>query len=226
MARNLPKQLQNGLILWLDSAGKDLSWNWNNGTLVNAPTKVRRLQNDGLSYNGSNQSVTVSTSLPMVAYNWDRTWSAWVYLNVNNVYNTIFNYSGGTGVDNKYWWEWFNINNVWKAYTRFFTQANSQELWGYGTTVLSTWKWYMITAVKIGINITDCKIYVNAVSESLTNASIGTLTANITAWTPFVWVRWNTTELPMNWKILNPMIWNRALSATEIQLLHKCTFIK
>ena len=75
MALNLPGVLQKGLVMWLNGAGNDLSGNRNNGTLVNAPNKVRRLQNEGLTYNGTSQYMTIPQ---IVNWNSTLTFSMWI----------------------------------------------------------------------------------------------------------------------------------------------------
>lgn len=209
--RNLPKQLQNWLILWLDSNGKDLSWNQNNWTLVNAPTKVRVLQNDGLSYNGSNQYV----NCPSIN-NSNFTISIWASLTSLSTQYAIFS---------KYY-IWTDAQTSWFIDTYL---SNTFRLWINSWWVLYTTsltfapiinKLYLLTGT---YDWTTLKLYINwnfnnSVSSPAPNISTTPIFVGAFSWTsPWAYA-------PMKW--LNPMIWNRALSATEIQQLYYSQWIK
>lgn len=148
--RTLPKVLQEGLVLWLDSNGKDLSWNGNNGTLVNTPTKIRRLQNDGLSYNGSSQSITFPNINSITGF------SAWIYPTANT--KTILTISSGNTINLSasntitFTWisgwvvyvNWTSTNNIqlnkWNHIRCNFTSINSSS----GSIATSSFVWGII----------------------------------------------------------------------------------
>lgn len=212
MARNIPKQLQNGLVLWLDGTGNDLSGNWNNGTLVNAPTKVRVLQNDGLGYNGSNQYVTVPQP-----YNFSNTnqlsFGCWVY--PTNAWFSMANISKVDGGTNQF----FIANNGnqvnWQI---FWNDATSSYATAEGSIPSNKWSFVFITYDWANIQhyINSALISTTAVAKSINAAT-----------SPVYWTWSNGSGLHFwSGKIINPLLYNRALSPTEVQLLHKATFIK
>lgn len=206
MAKNLPKQLQNGLVLWLDGAGKDLSGNANNGTLINSPTKVRVLQNDGLTYNGSNQYITTSLPAAMTTM----TDSVWINTNGGNTMIVSDDQS-----NNRNGCMYFSAGNNTLNY--IFNNGSSY-INVASTITLTNNVWYNAVGVYDGSAI---RIYINGVLNNSTAAS----------WTPQnVWAYYQLAAQAgitnFNWKIINPMRWNRALSTKEIEMLYVSTFIK
>ena len=221
MAKNIPKQLQNGLVMWLDSAGKDLSGTWNNGTLNGSPTKTRVLQNDGLAFTTSmvnfwdvldfeyNESFTKSF--------WNKTtdWASAKHLMSKQSSSTTY-------------WPWIEIS-LWK-YACWLYQSLS-SLRRETSLAYNDWKWRMVTFTYNGNWLASWLIwYIDWLPVTL-SAKAGdtwTITQTMLNTTWFqINGRWNsTTDSVHTGTIINPMIWNRALSATEIQLLHKATFIK
>lgn len=207
MARNIPKILQNGLVMWLDWAGKDLSGNGNNWTLVNTPTKVRRLQNDGLSYNGSSQRTTFTAP------------TLWTTLTLS----FWLSYDGaGTGEQQSVML-WGTSGN--KATCVRLSGGNLQYLnsnfsaWVWGAFTFTTGKLYHIVVV---MDASGGRMYKDTVQWA---SDAGTTTLAGTQWSAIA-SNGNAAQDYWNGKIINPMVWNRALSATEIDLLHKSTFIK
>lgn len=214
MARNLVKQLQNGLVLWLDSNGKDLSGNGNNGTLVNAPVKQRVLQNDGLTYNGTSQYVSVpdATQLRLTTL----TLSAWITISWTNSIeqNPIRKDTPWT----RHLWgftipTWTNISAQVYNGTNYITTAHTLRVWvpTHATMVITG----SSGTVSLYINwvLVGSPVVIWAFTAPTTQLTIGSA------------YDWTLVGNYFNWKIINPMLWNRALSAQEIQMLHKATFI-
>ena len=220
MARQLPTILKQWLVLWLDSAGHDLSWNWNTGTLVNTPTKVRVLQNDWLSYNGSSQYITIPDANSLDFWTWDFTINIWAD-KVSSVASNNETYF--SKMTDSWSWSatWINLWLNWAASPQlsFSTwEANANTIVWY--TIYWSWAWKMITAIKSWTNL---DLYINwfkVATTSWTVRNVNTTTAaNVWRYT------WDWTWL-YSWKSINPMLWNRALSAKEIEMLYYSTFIK
>jgi len=222
MSRNIPKQLQNWLVLWLDSNGKDLSGNWNNGTLVNSPTKVRVLQNDGLSYNGSTQYI--NTNFSALSTN-SFTLNTWFKTSTAQVNGLLFwTYSASTTV-----FFWQDTNWDWLHKLSFYLRDSNGVQTAQDSTcnsnVMNDGKYHMAT---LSVNRSD-NIVTQYFDWVLTNTISKTFTWNFTNWyTRLVWwYNWSGWQLPdYTWYCINPMIWNRALSQTEIEMLYISTFIK
>lgn len=210
--RNLPKQLQNGLVMWLDSNGKDLSGNWNNWTLVNAPTKVRRLQNDGLSYNGTSQYTTFPQT---VNWNSTLTFSVWIWQATAN--GALF---------------WKFASAEWDMLCRLdFTNKtltwdykNSSFVWSSLTTSIQSFdtsKYFLATFVRESDGTR--KIYINSVLKA---SGWAWTTQNTLSSTVNFHRTWAPGPEYLPWKTISPMLWNRALSAKEVEALYYATYIK
>ena len=191
----------------LDSNGNDLSWNGNTGTLVNAPTKVRRLQNDGLTYNGTTQyqniPLTGTTAVTISLWAKKVSGSNFVLIRKDTVWTRhLYWMSNGTGDELKlgvYNWTFYEV-----------------------TSSLAPAEWFVHFAMTVSWSSWTCIAYKNGVS-------VGSISVwAFTAPSSDVYIARDVTGSAgfFNWTVINPMIWNRALSATEIQLLHKATFIK
>lgn len=211
MACNILKQLQSGLVMWLDWNGKDLSGNSNNGTLTNAPTKVRRLQNDGLSYNGTNQYITLPAWL-VTGWTNTFTFSAWIKFLDASVAQSIFMWGdASTGC-----WIYFSSGSL-----RF------SNIWGGNQLnlayTITTWVWTHFTWTTDSNGV---RLYKNG---TLLSSNAGT--ANWSATTSTTGVGWQIyggiiqAGAYMNGSIMNPILWNRTLSAKEIAMLYISTYI-
>lgn len=211
MARNLPKWLQSWLVMWLNSSGIDVSGNWNNGTLVNSPTKVRRLQNDGLSYNGSSQY----TTFPQIV-NWNSTltFSLWIWPTTANW--ALFGKFGS---------EWDMLSRVdFTNKTITWDYKSSSLAWSFTITPNSSFdnsKYFLATFVRE--SDWTRRIYINGILV-VSNWAGTTQASNST--TVNLHRTWAPSPEYLIWKTINPMLWNRALSAKEIELLRVSTFIK
>lgn len=214
--------LREWLVLDLNAEWKDLSWNGNHLTLVNAPTVVRQWRSKGLSYNGSNQAGNVimaipdniTINIPVIPTN-----------NPNTTYTKLF------AIDDALFWPWPYLDFSYDHWnTSYLNSASMQNTTSDSTCIAKLpvsmiwWKFYMITVTFNSItNI--LKVYKDWI---------------FLVQSTFIWTRINKDRISfasfydtsnsqfMNWKQFNPRIRNRVLSDKEIQQLYysqKANFI-
>jgi hypothetical protein len=210
-----PKIVTQGLVLALDAASKnsypgsgtlwtDLSGNSNNGTLVNAPT-FDSSNAGNITFNGTNQYVTLGSTLAGTAAG---TISFWIKLT-----STITTgYAGnqrpwGKNVDFECRW---GGNGVAADNQKLNVDINgTQNLISTQNIWLNT-IWYNI-AIVYNSGTNSSVLYVQGIQDAIgtaANPSGLTGTFNIAATT-------NATGF-VDGKIANFLIYNRALSATEV----------
>jgi hypothetical protein len=215
--KNLPKNLQNGLVLWLDwkvdgTTALDASGLANNGTTVGSPTTQRVVQNNGFVFNGSSQYMTIPST--MVNLNSTFTFNIWI--------KPISNWA----IISKFLSEWdmlSRFDNTNKTIT--FDYKNSSLTWSLLTTPnnsIESAVYSMVTYVRNSAWVRF--IYINGILKAsgwgwdtaTNNASIFYLNVTNTG----------TPSEYLNSINLNTQFYTRDLSATEIQQLHKATYIK
>lgn len=218
MARNLPKVLQNGLVMWIDGSvswttAYDISWSSFNLTTTNSPTTQRILQNKWFTLNGSNQRIDSAST----AFGIGNTWTINYWINPVSSSNFPIWMPGPSNVNTI---ALFLSSSCLLGYITNTTWANWKQ-YKWNTTV-PTNKWTMGTLTWDG---TSMKIYFNWIedtpytvtqNDAVTQAS-GNKTLNIGS---------QGGSLFYNWKIFNYMMWNRTLSAKEVEMLYYSTFIK
>jgi hypothetical protein len=208
---NGPKIITNGLVLSFDAADRnsyvsgsitwfDVSGNTNNGTLTNGPTFSSANQGS-IVFDGVDDKVQTSYG-PQLG---DFTVIAW------------FRSTGGTldynrVVDTDY------VSGLWVG--RNSTNVNSwgggvlESLPPYGRYItLTDNQWHMITSRRQGTTHT---IY----GDDTTNSTSGTVSATQLSATAFAFGAWSSVGVPsqrLAGNIAAIQIYNRALSATEIQ---------
>jgi hypothetical protein len=206
-----PRISTDGLVLCLDAGNTksypgsgttwtDLSGNGNNGTLVNG---VGYSGSDGgsLSFDGSNDYITVSNVQPSTN---DFTISVWVYKfnNTSNDYIWDFGSNGGTlssGTSvSGYGFRYYNV-----------TLGTSSNMYTQGT-IPDINKWYNVSITR---NSGTSTMYVNG---SLITSSSGD-THNISSTTLYIGRYGGGTGYEHHGYISNFNIYNRALTASEIQ---------
>lgn len=182
----------------------DLSGNNNTGSIVNGAT----LNNDGYGsfvFNGANSYITVKnmTSTSFTIGCWIKTTATSLTGSQGYEGNGIV-WSDVSGVANDFVLAILNNKASW------FTGDAGTSI--TGSTVINTGAWFYLTAVKDGGNSTK-QLYVNAVSEGTGVSSANALTAN-----PNISIGANTLDNKFfSGSIANVQIYNKALSATEIQ---------
>jgi len=189
---------------------KDISWEWNNWTLVNAPTSVRLLDDiKGYSYNGTTQSINIAS------FSRPTTWiTLWAWINKSTTWTHCI-----------IWWDdstYWNAQRSFQFRTEATTWLLSIILFNASTnnfiswvSNVCDWKWHFCTAT---YDWTTTKVYVDWHLEKSDTA----LTGNIRAGT-WIAIGKLSDEIAdaaasfFPWKALLPMIFNRALTQTEIQ---------
>lgn len=212
--------LRDGLVLDLNEQWLDLSWNGNNGTLVNSPAVIRQWRAKGLSYNGSNQYMTIPDSSLLDTWLQTPTINLWIKTTNTTGYNMCL-------------WKWnsswftawaLNFNWDWSNQIQFWVYDTSDKRSRISTTAFD-WKWHMITATW---DWTKFKIYVDWVEASSYLLQTTTpRTMPNTDWLLHIWKAY-WSSIYYNWNIVRPRIRNRALSDKEIQTLYysqKANFI-
>ena len=211
--------LRDGLVLDLQfsegSGGRvwDRSGKGNNGTLINSPSWVDGVSGKALSFDGVADYVTVAhnDSLNVLG---SYTWSAWYRRDTDNV-AAFYIFSKGSGSNNANFL--FIQTGTGSTYPNRVQGGHGYDgLWRRVTsdTVITVGIWYMVTCVYDSVSKT-LTMYINGVYD---NVAI-----NVESPTP------NNTNFTVAY--LSPvyavcsvdqiLLWNRALSATEIMFLYK-----
>jgi hypothetical protein len=198
--------LSNGLAaLWsLDSgsisgtAVADDSGNNNIATLVNGPTAAAGHwgdSNNARSLNGSNSYITTAYQIPAQSSGTSFTWSAWVKLNSSSQYAVLLGFRNGS---------------TWAKLT-----PSSFE-YGNGSIISSsipTGSWVHVAIVKNGQNFT---YYRNGVSVGTASNSGSVVSSPFYIGSDPAY----TSDGVISGAIDEVMVWNRALSASEISSLY------
>jgi hypothetical protein len=204
--------IDDGLILYLDAANPksyvsgsttwtDISKNSNTGTLTNSPT-YNSANNGSILFDGVDDYVACTQTTQMSNI---FTISAIIKLTSLNTNGTIVG-SSANGSDNV-----FRI--IGDVLTCLFTESsdvNNTIL--FGTTILTYGIFYHVT---VTVNINTVTLYLNGVQD-------GTITVGFTigGWTNQMGIGRRSTindQWYFNGNIATVQIYNRALSATEIQ---------
>jgi len=205
---NGPRIVTNGLIVSLDAADRnsypgsgtswsDLSGNNNNGTLVNSPT-FSSANGGSIVFNGTNQYVTDTINIANTAF----TIICWVYSNVTPTSDTVF--SIGTGAATRQALHLRMVTN-----TSFLFGLYNDDLSATVTGVTGVWNCLADTLTTGFVQ----SIYQNGIFNTSRTAGgyyTGNTTCNIGRWA-------NDSAEYVNGNIPIVQVYNRALSATEIQ---------
>ena len=202
-----PSIVLDGLVLCLDAGNPksypgsgttwtDLSGNGNNGTLVNGVGYSG--DNFGsLVFDGSNDAIDVGNVNPTSG----ATFSAWININgANTNYGGIFNRWGSGG--NSFWIG--TLNNQSSSIQVYFNGSLVHNI-----TSLELNTWMLLAVSHTGSNVTS---YINS-SQTNTNASSLISSTGTTS----IGYDINRTNYPFKGNIAQVSIYNRALTASEIQ---------
>jgi len=211
----MPPIIEDGLVLRLDAAEPasysgsgntwtDLSENGNNGTLTNG---VGYSSNNAgsLTFDGVNDFVTTNNQLDPDAYGLfaDNTssWSVSSWFNPNNTTGAVTGKSGGTGAMATY--------VVWmRTSTTLSTRLRGGTILDINSSI--TANWYEVTITWDG---TTARAYLNG--EFVNTISVGTVENQINNFC--VGATAGGASVFYNGNISNVIVYNRALSAAEIQ---------
>ena len=207
-ARKLSKNLQRGLVLWLDGSTNwttayDKSGSGNDFTINNSPTTQRILGQKWWDLNGTNQYLSRSYTPSFTAV----TVNMWINVDIVNGFVLLDDSNQNL----------FAQITTW-GYINFATQVNGYNNLTWTLPFVGTWKWVMAT---LTYDWVTKKIYSNWVFDtSVAKTWTITTSSYIYIWA-YQWL-WYYAD----WRIIYPMIWNRALSQSEIRQLYQETFIK
>lgn len=213
-----PQVVTSGLVLVVDAANTrsypgtgtslyDLSGNSNTGTLVSSPTYSTN-NNGTLVFNGTNQNINITDSTSLQVAD-TFTISAWVYAtNLSGRYG-IFS----TRYDNTAGCWQLEIGIANGGAGRVAVTGVGTWIWESVDSVVTSNTWYNVCFVKTNNATVGGSMYLNSTSLTplqttaytiINNSSVKTI-GNGTA---------NSQFFPGN--ISNVMLYNRALSATEV----------
>jgi hypothetical protein len=211
-----PKIVTNGLVLALDAASKnsypgsgttwtDLSGNNNNGTLVNGPTFDSG--NGGSIFTDGTNDYISSSYFGNTADSF--TFSVW--FKNDNYSESKFPLVRGRDGSGAGWSIAIGIYTSGLSESAVVTtSAGATQFTATGTSTLALNTWYYLTGVwTAGVSI---KHYVNGILEATTNTSSTNLRTSTEGWV----IGTLNTTFTSGYNAI-AQIYNRALSATEIQ---------
>jgi len=208
----------NGLVLNLDAAKVDsypgtgttwydLSGNNNNGTLTNGPTFSGIGKQASIVFDGTNDYVVVPESSSVDITTNTITFGGWCYPTISNLYQHIVVNTGGGELNIQYcmWLSQFGTSQIYRNLNGVVSQNN--------VSISTPWQvnaWNYIILVYNGSTI---KIYLNGAQVSNENAS-----GNIAQTNSNVYIGGESSQnYFFNGRISDIQIYNRALSAAEVQ---------
>lgn len=214
MLAHSPRIVTDGLVLCLDAGNSksysgsgtvwtDLSGNGNNGTLANSPTYLT--DNGGIiDFDGSTNYADITSSALNLGVG---SIELWVKSDAptDNLNQQIFartNTSAGT----------FNILKNTTNLFQFSIRLTTNTQYNIGSDGTATTNWTHIVGTYDG---TIQKMFVNTVQQSATNSISGTL--NISGTLAINIARQTTGTVYFNGKIPIVRVYNKALTAQEIQ---------
>ena len=217
-----PKIVTDGLVLYLDAANtrsypgvgttwSDLSRSGNNGVLTNGPT-FNSGNGGNIVFDGSNDYVETNNTIN-ISSNQSRTIDVWVYLN-NSITRHVLCSWGGFGQDILCNLE---VNQVVGANTNYpYFAGFNNDAYIAQTISLNTWTNLTLTYdTGTIISSNGIKMYINGLSKSVLFPN-GNRILNTTNSKIYIGYEGAGSRNPMNGRIANCKIYNRALSATEI----------
>lgn len=216
-----PKIVTNGLVLYLDAANpksyvsgsttwSDISRGGNNGALTNGPT-FNSSNGGSIVFDGSNDYIDLGDRDAFDGFA-SYSLSVWVYINAFNIYTAFFHKWGATGYS--YFLGAFNDNFKVTAGENYATNTGGKT--GYygdvSNTALQTGRWYNIVYTS---TISNISLYINGVLDnSIANSWRGGNIIN--SITSLKLATHFDQPTYTNCRMSNSMIYNRALSATEV----------
>jgi hypothetical protein len=185
----------------------DLSGNNNFSTAVNGPT-YDSANGGSIVFDGSNDGVQIDNT-SVLSVN-QMTISSWNYSANYNQNGFMFEKTTNGSVNTQYSL-FFNSNNT--IYYRTYGLSTNDLAANNTTAGVINNQWNNIVATFDG---TNKRIYVNGVLVATSGALTGTVTPNTTG-PAFIGIYGNFGGYPFNGKIADTKVYNRALSAQEIQ---------
>ena len=208
----------NGLLAWYPFNGNsnDSSGNSNNGVMYGTTATTDRFNhtNQALLFNGNGQYVSVANNV----YSSNLTLSAWIYGNdfgttiPQTAGKLIFFKAPNTGVNNDFALGIGYQNNIVKA-SFTFGQSSIQYFCLLSNGTFQTNQWYLLTVTREnGV----AKMYVNGNLDATSNYTFTPTNQNFNLTLGMS----NAASQTFNGKLDELRIYNRALTAAEIQTLY------
>jgi hypothetical protein len=208
--------VRDGLVLHLDAANvksypgtgtvwTDLSGNDNNGTLINGPT-YDSANLGSIVFDGINDYVNIPTS-PTIELSTTFTASVWVSISDLNNSHEIISKGAGLSSNGNFGWA-LSFYDVTK--TIYFDAYSAAPVRYVITAPYNTTSWKNIV---ISFDTGKMYMYIDgnlSASNTSNNFTIGNLTYSLTLSEPSQWPA-------LSGEISNAQMYNRVLSATEIQ---------
>ena len=211
-----PSIITQNLVLCLDAANTksypgsgttwtDLSGGGNTGTLTNGPT-YSSANGGSFVFDGSNDGVQLAgTNLSLN----QMTISSWNYSSNFNQNGFMFEKTTNGSVNTQYSLFYNGANNL---YYRTYGLSTTDLVLSSTTSYVINNQWNNVVATWDG---TNKRIYVNGVLRATSATLTGTVTQNTTG-AAFIGI-YGGGGYPFNGRIAQTQIYNRALSAAEIQ---------
>ena len=215
------KTVSNGLVLALDAANKlsypgsgtawkDLSGNNNTGTLTNGPTFSANNQGS-IVFDGTNDYVDIANSTSLnPSY---ITLMSWIKITSFSANQNIFN-KPFTSLSEPYLSYALKMDGISSPYNTIAMEISVSGTRKVltSTTTLNSGQWYLVVGTYNGSTL---KLYINGNQEANTTSASGTISSYSTA------LQIGRSSLSggfqyFNGYIANTLIYNRALSATEV----------
>jgi hypothetical protein len=210
--------ITEGLVLYLDAANQasypgsgttwfDLTDNKNNGTLTNGPT-FNSANGGSIVFDGVDDYVLCSKQTSLVSTT-QLTMCAWMKRNLFN--SRVIGVGQSVGVGNDV------IFELWDDGFAYFEVGNGANSYGTVANTSTDWQYLVMTfdGTQSG-NANRLKGYVNGALQTLNyNTSIPSSTGTVDA--PLIIGAGLITGAYSNGNISNIKIYNRALSASEVQ---------
>lgn len=206
-----PKIVTDGLVLYLDAANpysyvsgstawNDISRGGNNGTLVNGPT-FSSANNGSIVFDGTNDLVRINNGNGI---NIGNIFTTFIWVRFNS-FNTVL-LGSNDFADSGYPLYVANLNDL-------YITAGSQYT-GINTANLSINQWTYLTVVRNNTSVTWYKNSVNIGTSTLGSSSDNILKSI---------GNYNNGGFPLNGNISSTQVYNRALSAQEVQQNYNAT---
>jgi photosystem II stability/assembly factor-like uncharacterized protein len=221
--------MSNGLVGYWTFDGKTLNWktgqvldisgNNNTGQMIGMSTTTSPVPGkigQALKFNGSSSCVTTGNIADNLS---NMTVSAWIKTNTGStgaIVSKIHDYFAGTG--------WALERSGWnQGDIGFFTQDNGGNSYNFFTTTATTWgdnKWHHVVATLSGGVAGTITIYIDGVSQPLTNHSSGTVVSDSNSNNVVIGGFDTALTAYFPGTIDDVRIYNRALGADEITQLY------
>lgn len=223
---NGPNIVTSGLVLALDAANRksypgsgatwtDMSGNGNNGTLTNGPT-FNSDNGGSIVFDNVNDYVNLGTPSTLAGLQVPLTISLWAKIPITDSYDVL--YSAYGSVTNSRLYSMLRLDS---GVFRYFTSTSDGFFQQYGTLIPLTnvWNFYAVT-VSGTLSSASLTMYINTLSQSFSLSALST-TPDLTV--PIrIGANGSGTE-PWNGNIAICSVYNRALSAAEIQQNYNST---